>query len=667
MKAKKILTAVSAALLSCALSAENTPVALLLASLQAVAAKEEVKVSEFGWSADDSTGFVQAALDSGAKRVVFDRQAGPWIVRPVKARSNTDIVFEDGVELLAKKGEFHGKRDYLLDMSGVTNVTLVGLGEKGGTLRMRKADYQKPPYVHSEWRYALSLLAAKNVRVENMSFVESGGDGICMGRASCRDIVIKRCRFIANHRQGISVCSVVNLLVEDCVMSDTKGTPPCAGIDFEPDGPGENIVNCTVRNCRVTGNFGKGFDIFLYNQNAGSKTIGIRFENCYIADNGGGTSVTVGRDRNDASAPRGEIVFSGCTFEANRGYAIAVQRKPADFRLLFENCCITNLKGGVTFFNNWWDAPISDGIEFRNLSAYCENGKDWYTPNVNNRGLNATIPGNITGNVTVIRPDGRRENVVLDGEWRRRTFSLKQETPPARVKGIPDESVCTVLDTNPGGMTKLAGVEALYRTDYALFVDKPGEVRLRARQVPKAPGGREIKGPLLPVSRSVGAPPIAHLPFPGQKPTDLVFTAKERGFYFLSSRCGGMRLVIDEANVPTAFYVGSAQQQGYISDSAVHSLYVNIAPGTERFAFVVKGGSDGALAAGLFDPAGKPVAEERQIKAWDVLQRAAPDAGLWRIDLGMPAKGPRRYFQLDLTGTPGFLWLSREKTVSFGK
>ena len=147
------------------------------------AAGETVKVSQFGFDPEDSTRFVQAALDSGAKCVVFDHRGAPWIVRPLKARSNTDIVFEDGVELLAKRGEFRGKRDYLLDMSNVTNCTIRGLGEKGGVLRMHKADYQKPPYEHSEWRYALSLLGAVCVNVENMSFIASGG-GWNLHRAS---------------------------------------------------------------------------------------------------------------------------------------------------------------------------------------------------------------------------------------------------------------------------------------------------------------------------------------------------------------------------------------------------------------------------------------------------------------------------------------------------
>ena len=96
-----------------------------------------------------------------------------------------------------------------------------------------------------------------------------------------------------------------------------------------------------------------------------------------------------------------------------------------------------------------------------------------------------------------------------------------------------------------------------------------------------------------------------------------------------------------------------------------HSLYASVAPNTDRFAFVAKGGSDGALGAELFDPDGVSVAKELQVKAWEVLQKSSPAAGLWRIDLSWPKFGPRRYFQLDLVGVPGFLWLSKEKTVMF--
>ena len=88
----------------------------------------EVKVSSFGYDPEDSTRFLQAALDSGADRVIVDRQKDPWISKPLFGRSNTEIVFEDGAEILAKKGEFLGKYDSLLSFIGMSNVVVRGDG-----------------------------------------------------------------------------------------------------------------------------------------------------------------------------------------------------------------------------------------------------------------------------------------------------------------------------------------------------------------------------------------------------------------------------------------------------------------------------------------------------------------------------------------------------------
>lgn len=46
-------------------------------------------------------------------------------------------------------------------------------------------------------------------------------------------------------------------------------------------------------------------------------------------------------------------------------------------------------------------------------------------------------------------------------------------------------------------------------------------------------------------------------------------------------------------------------------------------------------------------------------------RRWLPIEGLWQIDVTKPLRGYRRYFYIDLTGVPGLLWLSRDKTVTF--
>lgn len=628
-------------------------------------AEKTIKVSDFGWNAEDATEIVQKALDSGAKRVVFDNKGAPWIVRPVKARSNTDIVFEDGVELLAKKGEFHGRRDFLLDMSYATNSTLVGLGEKGGTLRMRKSDYQKPPYSHSEWRYALSLLGAVRVKIENMSFVESGGDGICLGRMA-QDIVIRKCRCADNHRQGISVCSAKNLLIEDCVLINTRGTAPSAGIDFEPDHARHRISNCVMRNCHIEGNAGKGIDIFLPNLNRSSEAIGLWIENCYISGNSAGTEITVGPADFETNGPKGSIVFTNCTFSANRSGAIGVHRKPDNFTLRFENCTITNEKNNVWLSNVRWDAPMPSGIVFRNLTVYSEEGKDWYTPKLIERGLNAKIPANITGNVTMVRPDGRREEKVITQDWVNQTFSLANATPFKRISGLPPAKNCVLRDVQPGKMVALSPFELLWQLEYVFFAEHPGKAKFRARLVSKTSNPKAVSPAKLFVKRSLAARKGNEVvAIPGAEPFDFEVDVPKRGFYVLENKIAHVRMLLEAADVPVAVYVGDQQQLAFLPDRNAYSLWVTVPRDSEGVSFVTKGGSNSCIGARLIAPDGKVVVETPQIENWSVLQQSLPVEGLWQIDVTKPLRGYRRYFYIDLTGVPGLLWLSREKTVSF--
>ncbi|MBR4976971.1 MAG: hypothetical protein IKY61_07940, partial [Thermoguttaceae bacterium] len=68
------------------------------------AASERVVASAFGFDAADSTAFLQAAIDSGARTVVVDKQAGSWVTTPLTLRSDLELVLEEGVEIVAKAG-----------------------------------------------------------------------------------------------------------------------------------------------------------------------------------------------------------------------------------------------------------------------------------------------------------------------------------------------------------------------------------------------------------------------------------------------------------------------------------------------------------------------------------------------------------------------------------
>ncbi|NUQ01248.1 MAG: right-handed parallel beta-helix repeat-containing protein [Armatimonadetes bacterium] len=230
------------------------------------------KASWWGFDPADSTKALQAAINSNVPKLVVDNVGQPWVVTPLRLVSNQEIEFEKGVEVVAKKGEFKGTNDSLLSADLKENIILRGYG---ATLRMQRADYDGPDYKHAEWRHCLSLKSCSNVRVEGLTLAESGGDGIYLGTAkqwvTNLNVTIKDVVLDKNYRQGISVITAENLLIENTIMRDTAGTAPMAGIDFEPNHPQERLLNVVMRNCVTENNKGGGFVYYVPNLDASSE------------------------------------------------------------------------------------------------------------------------------------------------------------------------------------------------------------------------------------------------------------------------------------------------------------------------------------------------------------------------------------------------------------
>ncbi len=175
-----------------------------------------VAASSFGWNPADATKCLQAALDSGAKRIVVDRQASEWLVETVKVPSNVEIVFADGVSVRAKPGSMVRPTDCLFRLKDVTNVVM--RGEGNARLAMNRSDYLDPKrYRHAEWRHLLSLHSVDNVKIRDLSLEESGGDGVYLLKA--RNVVLENlfCKGHARH---------VTRFVDDCAVrlgSSTMG------------------------------------------------------------------------------------------------------------------------------------------------------------------------------------------------------------------------------------------------------------------------------------------------------------------------------------------------------------------------------------------------------------------------------------------------------------
>lgn len=340
--------------------------------------QHEARVSWWGFDAEDSTVYLQEAINSKVRRLIVDRQPSAWATRPLKGVSNQEIVLEAGAEVVALKGAYRAKGDCLLTFQECEQVVIRGAKKdrgKSAGIRMHKEDYQSGAYEKSEWRHGLAFLGCNNVRVQDLRIEKTGGDGIYLGttpgKTANRNVVIRRVDCNANHRQGISVISAENLLIKDCLLRNTAGTAPEAGIDFEPNGPGESLVNCVMRRCLATNNAGTGFQVCPQFLSSRSKPLSIELANCTSRGN---KQHAIHLCSAPQDPPGGRLRITRFVAENDGMAGLAVQFNPADaVRIEMEDSVIRDCAQKDSFFRPIYVQGLDSenrpagNIHFRNV------------------------------------------------------------------------------------------------------------------------------------------------------------------------------------------------------------------------------------------------------------------------------------------------------------
>jgi len=233
----------------------------------------------------------------------------------------------EGCRITAKKGSFQNPGDCLITISNANNLVLEG---NAAVLSMQKKDYTSQSYNKGEWRHGISILKSSKVVIEGLTVLNTGGDGIYIGQDSplcvCENITLKNLILDNNHRQGISVTSVRNLLIENCLVRGTNGTPPMAGIDFEPNSDEYGITGCVIRNCTFEKNSGAGIQLFLEKMTETQPPVEIKIENTISKNNLFSVSIY-----GIPKGVRGNVVFTGCSLSPMRWICV-----PKDFIVRFE-------------------------------------------------------------------------------------------------------------------------------------------------------------------------------------------------------------------------------------------------------------------------------------------------------------------------------------------
>lgn len=376
----------------------------------------EANVAWWGFDPEDSTEYMQAAINSGASRVIIPDMGQDWIVRPITLRSNQELFFEEGAVVQAKKGEFHGRTDSLFTGRDVENVIFRGYG---ATLRMHKEDYDNPAlYEKAEWRMGIAIQGSYNVQIYGLTIRDTGGDGIYLGRGTTmttnENIIIRDIIADNNYRQGISVISAKNLLIENSVFKNTGGTAPGAGIDLEPNRPDEQLTNVIIRNSVFEDNV-VGMLMYLKFMDSTSEEVSILWENNIVR----GGNVGINLRWPDENGPSGTVVIRGCIVEDTSQFGVRMGNvSPETLDVRIEDCYFDNVAHNTTTqvlskrtspivfdFTGVSPNPTEGGVSFDNVMVVDEHERPVVIGILQSESESNAF-ANITGDISAYNPYG---------------------------------------------------------------------------------------------------------------------------------------------------------------------------------------------------------------------------------------------------------------------
>ncbi len=368
--------------------------------------------------ANNATDAFQSAGNFAVDTVIIDFVGnGDWIINTTTFfnLTNKTFLFENEVKLIAAAG--YGLNDALLTLRFCNNVKLIGTNT---LFKMQKAEYTT-----GEFRHCFAILDCENIEVSNFIMQDSGGDGIFIAAFAAapakqysENIILKNIICDNNRRQGISLISVQNLLVEHCSFKNTKGTLPEAGLDIEPDLATERIVNVEFRKCSFTSNFGNGIQLAMLNLRNTSAPVSITFNDCYISQNSITTNTApnsfyqkceISAGASDANFVTGTVNFNRCLVENSQWSAVVARKAANAYGVNFNDCVFRNVSQTNVNFNNpiWFELVSYDagnnipfgGVNFYNqLIDFSSNMAfmQVYGSNTNNANL-----GNVAGNISI--------------------------------------------------------------------------------------------------------------------------------------------------------------------------------------------------------------------------------------------------------------------------
>lgn len=446
------------------------------------ASGSQVTASSFGWNPTDATKCLQTAFDSGAKKIIVDKQASEWLIETVKVPSNVEIVFADGVSVRAKPGSMVKPTDCLFRLKDVTNVVM--RGEGNARLAMNRSDYLDPKrYRHAEWRHLLSLHSVDNVKVRDLVLEESGGDGVYLLKA--RNVVLENLFCKGHARQGTSIIDGGDITIRNCIFTETKGALPECGMDIEPARTNFTVGRVTVENSLFCSNNCSGLAINVSHLHAGCGEMDVVYRNCRFFANRHRGIWTI--FSNGLGAPvRGRVAFEDCISQGNRAGPLQVANLESEGvavafrRCRFDAAGVAN-GGTAIVLNNGGVRSDLANLSFEDCTLVCPSGvKPVSFGAMTGCGV---LPGGAKGILKIEYGDGRTGTYDFSALERKYV-----PNPELRKFETGRIDIPKLAAANPKGRAA-GGVPAGYRYPFTFLQSVPGPgsypIRFRSTTIGK--------------------------------------------------------------------------------------------------------------------------------------------------------------------------------------
>lgn len=172
------------------------------------------------------------------------------VEKGIKLKSDMTLKLAPGAVLKAIPNK---ARNYsVVDIAGADNVTVTG-----GTLEGERSQHKGKG---GEGGMGLRIVrGSKHIVVSGVTAKEMWGDGFYVKDAT--DVKFCAVTAIHNRRQGLSIVDANGVLITHSTFRDTRGTPPAAGVDLEPDRPEQKIKNVQILESEFANNVGGGIKL----------------------------------------------------------------------------------------------------------------------------------------------------------------------------------------------------------------------------------------------------------------------------------------------------------------------------------------------------------------------------------------------------------------------